>query len=700
MTGKQFGDYDETTDLYDTDVLLLQRGATGTPYRSIAASSVKSQTAITPVLFSGTTNARSLAADLLDGVNIARFSGAGDTFGDGVVNDSAMFARAATYSKENGGRPIYVPPAPVEYRIGTALTGLEGATFIGLGNPEIRFSVTSTVMTISGPKMVLKNLKFKSSMASTNFAISISEGADNCIFEDLYLDTGNSFIRTFGDRCRFSNIKANELYGSLIRLDGTASDNVIYDFGGRNVQTGLNMDAAANLGTRSGPHSNKITRGKKWVEEDYLTAEQQLRTGNYLFPTKHVYDEDGNEVTTYGGDIFSCTAEGYDNTFEDNETLHSRDGSGTVNGDHNVIRGHRASYGLGGGIGMFGSFNQIYSLETKYVRRGLVMMSAFGGYGSYNTVHGGYIRNSRYWGVVTSQNGMRLWVSGQSYPSRARYCAVYDSGSGVYRVYVSSTGTTQFGTTLMTHETGSETDGSIAYGTTDTPCMWTYVSKAASLKPVGNVLFGVRFEDNGIEAEVGASLVGKAHMRNMNQAENYRYGIRGFSDGLIPDYNAQQQRVIGGQMPVYRRIAAGVTAVLTTDGRAPTEENQMVVSNIMSGRVEVMLSIRDNDSQGFRDWTSTASFRRSASGSAPEFRIGSSVATPTFTQGNGTGLSWLDGITPVWTIDGTYFAIQISVTCPADHSISCRATFRSLTALQLPTDDTAGGDEQEPPDET
>ena len=655
-----------------------------------------------PVL-SGTTYARNLGDELLDGVNIWRFADGADN-GDGTTNDSAMFARALAWSKEHNGRPVYVPPATDEWRLGTALTGIEGATLIGLGQAVVRFVATSTVMTIAGPRLVMKNLRFASSMESTNFAIAISEGADDCIFEDLFLDTGNSFIRTFGDRCRFSNIKAQELYGSLIRLDGTASDNNIYDFGGRNVQTGLNMDAASNLGAGSGPHNNKITRGKKWVEADYLTAEQQLRTGNYLFPTKHVYDEDGNEVATYGGDIFSCTAEGHSNTFEDNETIGSRDGSGTINGDYNVVRGHRASYGLGGGIGMFGSFNEIYGLETKYVRRGLVMMSAFGGYGSYNKVHGGVIRNSRYWGVVTSQVGLRLWVSGASYSSRARYCAVYDPTDLVYRTYVSSTGTTQFGTDLMRHETGSASDGSIAYGPTDTPCMWTFVSKAASLKPVGNVLFGTRFENNGIEAEVGAALVGKAHMRNQNQAENYRYGIRGFSDGLIPDYNAQQQRVIGGQMPVYRRIAGGAetstTAVLTTDGRAPTEENQMVVSNVQSGRMEVMLSIRDNNSQGFRDWTSTVSFRRSASGELPEFRIGSSVATPTFTQGNGTGLSWLDGITPTWTIDGTNFAIQISVTCPATRSISCRATIRSLTALQLPDDDTANGEEQPDPEPT
>jgi len=496
----------------------------------------------------------------------------------------------------------------------------------------------------------------------------------------------------------------------LIRLDGTASDNLIYGFGGRNIQTGLNMDATTNLGTGTGPHGNKIIRGKKWVEEDYLTAEQLLRTGNYLFPDKHVYDENGDEVTTYGGDIFSCTAEGYDNTFEDNETIGSRDGSGTINGDHNIIRGHRASYGLGGGIGMFGSFNQIYGLETKFVRRGLVMMSAFGGFGSYNQIFGGHIRNSRYWGVVTSQVGLRVWVPGAAYSSRARYIAVYDPASQVYRVYVSATGTDTFGTTRMTHESGEATDGSYAYGVSPpTLTQWSYVSKAASLKPVGNVIYGVRFENNGTTEEgISSDLVGRAHMRNLNQAENYRFGIRGFSDGVIPDSTLQQTGVIQGAVPVFRNIAGNTTtstvAVLTTDGSAPGPDNQMVVGNTQRGRIDGTLTILDNDSQGFRDWTFSASFRRISSSAAPEFRVGSSVATPSFTQGNGTGLSWLDGITPAWSIDSVNFAIQISLTIPANASpvraVSAKATYRSIATLELPQDDLAGAEEETPPDET
>jgi hypothetical protein len=657
-----------------------------------------------PVL-PGTTYARNLGEELLDGVNIWRFADSASN-GDNVTNDSAMWQRAADWSRDNGGRPVYIPPATTRWRLGTALTGLEGARLIGLGDPEVYFAATSTVMNISGPRMVMRDLRFFSSNSSTNFAIYVADGADDYEFENLYLENGNSFIRTFGDNGRLSRIRGAQLFGTLIRLDGTAYNNSIYDFGGPNIQTGVNVDSAADLGVGTGPHGNFIRRGKKWVVEADLTPYQQTRTGNVLFPTKHVYDEDGNEITTYGGDVFSCTLEGYDNTFEDNETIGSRDGSGTINGNHNIVRGHRASYGLGGGIGMFGSFNQIFGLETKYVRRGIVMMCAFGGFGSYNSVHGGHIRNSRYYGLVSSQVGIRKWVENGVYSSVARYCAVEDLTNNIWNIYNSHTGTSTFGPRRMTHTSGDGTDESIdPYGD---QTVWTWVSTGTSLKPVGNTFHGLRLDTNGTEPEVSSDLVGRAHWRNLNQAECYRYGCPGFSDGLIPDSTLPQQGALLGSVPVYRRITGdttnNVTSVLTTDGKSPTVDNQYVVGNTLRGRVDGVLTIVDNDSQGFRDWTTSASFRRTSSTAAPEFRVGSSIATPTFTQGNGTGLSWLDGITPVWTTDNTTKAIQISITVPPNASpvrgVSAKFVPKNNVMLELPDDDTSDGDEQTPPEET
>lgn len=650
----------------------------------------------------GTLNRKNII-ELLDGASIESFAPADGVIGNDVVNDTAAFDAADAWSAANNGRPVYIPPPVVRYRWDTAWASAGGSRLVGLGDVEIRAASTNNLLTVNGSDFHLENLAFLSDHANSNFLLKVAEGADRAVLRKLRPTMCPSFIRMYGNDCVIDDILAAQVRGTLVRIDGTSNGGNAYNVRGQNIQTVFNVDSDVTGGVASGPYNWKITRAAKWLVEDDLSAYQLTQTGSALFPTKYVYDEWGNVVETYGGDVVSMTFEAHHFIMEDLSTLNSRDGSGTINGNDCVIRGHRAKYGLGGGIGLFGSRCRVYDAEMSYMRRGIICSSAFGNFASYNQIFGGNIEYCRSWGIVPSQIGVRRWVSGGTYSSTARYCACWDETNQVWNFYRSSVGSDHFGDTPMTFTVDG--DGVPLSGSDNgSGATWTWVSQGPDLAPTGNMFFGVRCLHNGRsdEAGIGSTYAGIANWNNRNNALNYRYGCHGTADGLISDYNEHQPNNLHGEKPVFRRITggtvSGTTAVLTTDGLAPGADNQLVVSNITCGKIDGTLLIRDNDSQGFRAWAFTGTFRRTATAADPEWR-----GTPTFTMGEGTGLSWLDGITPAWSIDSTYKAIQISVTAPANASplrgVSCRAEFTAITMLEIPEDNLGEAEEEVPPEE-
>lgn len=688
---KQIGDYDASTDLFDTDHLLVQRGEKGQGYKRVSGATVKSQTATTPVLFSGTTNARSLAADLLDGVNIARFAGSGSDFGDDVISDTAMFQRAIDWSKQNNGRPVYVPPAPVRYRINTALTNVEGATLIGLGRPEIHIDLSGTLMTINGTGNVrLEGLRFYGNqVANQSFAIMISDGADDCVLRDLFCQDHGSFIRSFGDRCKFEGIKCAQLNGTLIRLDGQAHDNVIYDYGGQNFFTGINLDDAASQGALTGPHHNLIMRGRKIVVPADMTPYQLTQTGAVLFD-KHVYVVDpndgtvGEELTTYGGDIISATVEAYENTARDNETQQSRDGSGTFNGNHWLVEGHRSRNGLGSGIGCFGSYNQFTDFHIINCRRGIYATTAFGGYGTRNTFKGGHIDQCRYYGVSVGEIAIRLFVANATYGNGTRYTMYFDGTQ--WNTYLSTTNVTTFGPTPPTHTSGSAGDG----GTNDAgqPTSWVYMSSSALPQASGNIFQGISVENCGIEAEVGASWVGKANWYNKAGALNYRQGCPGTADGVIPAWGQPQNNHLEGMTRLFRWVPTSTLRTLTADGQSPVGTNELQVGPGQTAKVAGDLLVKDSTSGNYQTWTFSFVVRRLGSESDnPSF-----LASPTITQSVGTSTAWMQALSPVVEIDNTNKSVRVRITGDATHPFTAAATFDCISVISTP--ETITGDEE------
>lgn len=637
--------------------------------------------AIVPFLVPGTPNARTLGADILDGVNILRCGQPGVNYGNGTTDDGPLFQAAATFSRQNGGRPVYIGPAPGGFwRLASAVTDTGGANLVCIGNCVILNDVSGTLWTVSGPNSRYQNFRFLGqALNNSNFMFLIQEGADYGYYGNMYYSNGGSFIRNYGDYGIFDGLQGAQLRGTLLRLDGTANNNKIYDYGGPNIQTGISFDSDANAGAGTGPYSNRLLRGKKWVVAADLTAYQQTQTGNVLFPNKPVYNAQGQLVTTYGGDIVSMTSEAHDNNIEDIETIASRDGSGTINGNDNRIDGFRATTGLGSGLGLFGNYNHATDLYASYMNQGVVSYSAFGGYGSYNTVKSGHVWKCRKYGVVSARVGIRVWIPNQAYSSVARYTAVWDPALEVWNSYGSSQGTNHFGNIRMTFQSGSGTDGSL--DPNGNPTVWNYISTSKSIVPFGNNYFGITSEQNGIEEYVG-DLAGYADWSNSDQGRNFRYGCPNYPDGQIQDATMPMNNAIGGETTLFIRIDAGdtdVTAPLTTDGLPPSAHNQLIVGNTQAGRIVGSLIIKDNNSQAYYAWDYSATFRRSALANPP------TLAVSTMTQVGGVSVgtpNWIGSMVPVWNIDADNFALQILLTCPLAKGISARARFRSVVEIE------------------
>lgn len=640
----------------------------------------------------GATAGRSAVARFGDSYSVLDFG----AVGDGVANDSAAFQAAINWSQTNN-KPVYVPPAPLRWRIATALTDAGGAIILGLGRPEIELVPAANAITLSGSGSRWEGLRFRGPHSGTNAQVQLTSTATRNTLRDLEYVNGNSFIACFGDYNRFERIRCEELRGTFIRLNDRAHDNVVSDFWLRNVVTGVSLDTSVSSGPQTGPYDNLIRDGRKWVDAATLTSFLATQTGAALL-NKRIYDPVTNaEITTLGGDICLTTIEAWQNKIERMWVRHTRDALMTINGSRNEIVDLDGADGIGSGLTIAGNENHVRGVRIRRARRGIYIIAAFGGFGNNNRISQAELVDNRLTGVRVGEELYREWVSGQSYtgstgqPSVARYIASRDDVAGVWRIYTDSVGQSTFGTIRPVHETGNTGDGGTrANGTAS---QWTFIGKAASLFPQDNTFVQVRSYNNGKLIVAGSNDGGISDATRVNLenwfcrdgARAFRYGCQPDGDGQVP-VSTSDNGILAGRAPLIGRVTDANWVVLTSDQTPPGANNQMTIAANERGTVQGIVQIGDHASQASRSWAVDFAFRRGGSG-APSL-IGSATVTQIATSGD----AFLASHNVDVQIDSTNNAIQVRVLGVAGRTTSARFTYIASTIRPLPvgTGDSTG----------
>jgi hypothetical protein len=621
--------------------------------------------------------------------------------GDGVTNDSAAFQAAINWSRVNA-RPVYVPPAPVSWRIGTALTDTGGTTILGMGRPRLNLVPNANVITWSGQGSIWQGLDFDGPHNSSSAQFQITATARHNTLRDFVYRNGNSFLSCFGDYNRIERIRLEECRGTFVRLNGTAHDNVISDFWLRNVITGVAMDTSLAVGRGVGPYDNLARDGRKWCDPATLTTFLATQTGGTLLG-KRIFDPvTSEEIITLGGDIAYTTAEAYRNKIERMWCRHTRDAIMTINGDRNEIVDLDGEHAVGSGLTIAGDDNQARGVRIRNARRGIYVIAAFGGFGRNNRIAQAELVDCRLAGVRVGEEIYREWVSGASYtgstgnPSVARYIASRDDSAGVWRIYTDSVGQSTFGTIRPVHETGLTGDGGLrANGTAS---QWQFISKAASLFPQDNTFVQVRSYNNGKLTVPGSNDGGITDAARVNQ-ENWfcRDGARAFRYGCQPDGDGQIESstaangVLLSRTPLIGRVTGAVWQVLTTDQAAAGAGNQMTIAANERGTVRGIVQLGDHASQASRSWSVDFAFRRGGSG-APSL-VGTATVTQIATSGDG----FLSGHDVDVQIDATNNAVQVRVLGVASRTAS--ASFNYVASVISPLPDLSLGSDGDPDDD-
>lgn len=626
-----------------------------------------------PIVQSGVTK-KATAGAISPTVYIQRFG----AVGNGIVDDTAAFQAAINWSAANK-QPVLIPRNVDDnkhYVLGPVVDP-GGAQLIGVDMPRILATSDSTAtVTVNGPNSVYSNLYWIGTGTTTTFLFMLIVTATNTQILNQELHIGNSFIACYSSYNIFDTIWAFETRGTLIHGYVGANHNRVYHFGGRNLMSGVVLDASnQSVGANNGPGWWELYDGHKWVDFNQMTAQQKAAVGNPVTDPLS-----GVVYQTYGGDIFATTVEAHHCTGYRLHTEQAADSSITINGSYITIFDFRAENGVNAGLSVAGNNCMFVACRAYNMLDGITVRSAFGGFPTNNTFVQCNSEYCRAWGVTAGNENYREWQPLFNGGSPASYTVVADDPTTptVWRAYRTQGGATQYyGSIRMTGEnfgtiyTDHSSGDTPPYGlnVNGVPNQWNYLNKSTSELPQNNVFFGCVSLNNGIGADAGGT-PGLSNWQIIPGSAVYRYGSPGYGDGMVQG----SDNLVNG-ITVIASVPTATTLTLTTDGKTPVGLNEYAIALLERGVFSGQLILGVVGAGYSAAYTITGAYARAGGAGSPVVILGS----PTITKVGDSGEGFWGSVSVTVTVENTtYFALRINLVNGAtSHTIN--AKFRPTT---------------------